>query len=113
VFLLPGAPAACFWAYELLAGRGVRRLAGRRPEPPYGATRARLARKIVSRIGLVEPVPVAAVGEDRVEPVGSFLEGGLAAGAGSDGFVLVPEESEGLPQAAEVTVHWFAAAGGA
>jgi hypothetical protein len=49
-----------------------------------------------------QPVPVVLVGEGRVEPAGSYPEGGLAAGARADGFVLVSEGSEGVAQGAEV-----------
>src|SRR6185437_12228377 len=54
VVLLPGAPAACFWAYELLAGRAVRRRGGRSPAWPYIAREMVLARKLVSAIGVTE-----------------------------------------------------------
>ncbi len=39
VFLLPGAPAACLWAYEFFAGRAIRRLAGRDPALPFRVAR--------------------------------------------------------------------------
>src|ERR1700731_3753106 len=35
VVLLPGAPAACLWSYELFAGRAIRRLGGGGPGVPY------------------------------------------------------------------------------
>ena len=54
VLLLPGDPLDCFCAYELLAGRLVRRLAGRSPELPYPVREAEVGRKIVSAIGIVD-----------------------------------------------------------
>jgi molybdopterin molybdotransferase len=107
VFLLPGAPAACLWAYELLAGRALRRLAGLSPELPFPAHTLSAARKIVSEIGMVEVCPVRCIGDGTVEPVVSFAEAGLSAAAQADGFVLVPEASEGYPQGAPVTVHLY------
>ena len=47
VFLLPGTPLACLLAYEVLAGRAIRRLGGRNPELPYFCREMTAARKIV------------------------------------------------------------------
>ena len=105
VFLLPGPPADCLWAYELLAGRAIRLMAGRIPALPYAAEILRVARKIVSEVGTMEVCPVRRRGGGEVEPMPAFAEAGLAAAAHADGFVLVPEASEGYPQGAAVTVY--------
>jgi molybdopterin molybdotransferase len=105
VFLLPGSPAHCLWAYELLAGRAIRLMAGLSPELPYAVKTLRVARKIVSEVGTLEVCPVRRTGGGEVEPLPSFDEVGLAAAAEADGFVLVPEASEGYPQGASVTVY--------
>lgn len=105
VFLLPGAPADCLWAYEFLAGRAIRLMAGAGPGLPYATETARTARKIVSEIGTVQVCPVRRTSADAVEPMPSFAEAGLTAGVHADGFVLVSEASEGYPQGATVTVH--------
>ena len=54
VVLLPGEPLACLAAYELLAGHGVRRLAGLPAMLPHPRRRARLAAKIASQVGTTE-----------------------------------------------------------
>jgi molybdopterin molybdotransferase len=105
VFLLPGAPAACLWAYEFLAGRAIRQLAGRGPELPFPAQVKRLGRKIVSEIGMTDVCPVRRTSDDEVAPLAPFAEAGLVAAAEADGFVLVPEASEGYPLGARVTVY--------
>jgi molybdopterin molybdotransferase len=105
VFLLPGSPADCLWAFELFAGRAIRRMAGRGPELPYAVETLRVARKIVSEVGTVEVCPVRRAAGGEVEPMPSFAEAGLPAAARADGFVLVPEASEGYPQGAAVTVY--------
>jgi molybdopterin molybdotransferase len=107
VFLLPGTPAACLWAYELLAGQAIRRLAGLDPGLPFPTQTLRTARKIVSEIGTLDVCPVRCTGHGTVEPVVSFAEAGLAAAAHADGFVLVPEASEGYPEGAPVTVYLY------
>ena len=105
VVLLPGAPAACLWSYELFAGRAIRRLGGRDPRLPYRSVTMTMARKLVSAIGMTEICPVRCRPDGRVEPLASFAETGLMAAAGADGFVIVPEASEGYRQGAAVTVY--------
>jgi molybdopterin molybdotransferase len=105
VFLLPGPTAACLWAYELLAGRAIRRLAGLGPGLPFPARALRAGRKIVSEIGMLEVCPVQCTPDGEAVPIASYAEAGLAAAVQSDGFVLVPEASEGYPQGAPVTVY--------
>jgi molybdopterin molybdotransferase len=107
VVLLPGAPAACLWSYELFAGRAIRRLGGRGPELPYRWREMITARKIVSALGMTEICPVRCGASDTVEPMASFAETGLMAAVGADGFVIVPEGSEGHPQGARVTVYLY------
>ena len=107
VVLLPGAPVACLWSYELFAGRAIRRLGGRGPELPYRSREMITARKIVSVLGMTEICPVRYGGGDTVEPLPSFAETGLMAAVGANGFMIVPQGSEGHPQGARVTVHLY------
>jgi molybdopterin molybdotransferase len=107
VFLLPPAPAACLWSYELFAGRAVRRLGGRSGELPFPRQHLRLTRKIVSELSSMEVRPVRRTSEDWVEPFASIAEGGLRSAADADGFVLVPEGSEGYPHGAAVVVYLY------
>jgi molybdopterin molybdotransferase len=107
VVLLPGSPAACLCCYELLAGRAIRRLGGHDASLPYRSRMMMTARKIVSGIGMTEIVPVRYQGENSVEPIASFSEIGLMAAASADGFVIVPETSEGYPPGASVTVYLY------
>ena len=110
VILLPGGPAACLWSYEIIAGRAIRRLAGLPPELPFERRTMVLDQKIVSMIGLTEICPVRfGASDNTVEPLPSFAEIGLMAAAGGDGFVIVPEMSEGYPRGAAVAVHLYRA----
>jgi molybdopterin molybdotransferase len=106
VFLLPGTPSSCLFAYELFAGRAIRRLGGRDARLPYKLRSFAAARKIVSSIGFTQICPVRLLGSDRVEPVTSFDEAGLFAATKADGFVIVPEGSEGFAQGATVDVYF-------
>jgi len=107
VVLLPGTPAACLWSYELFAGRAIRRLGGRDPGLPYRSREMTVGRKIVSAIGMTEICPVRCGAGDTVTPLPSFAETGLMAAVESDGFVIIPEASEGSPQGAPVTVYLY------
>jgi molybdopterin molybdotransferase len=104
--LLPGDPLACLVAYELLAGRFIRRLGGRAPELPHRTREATLRRKLVSAIGLVELCQVRLDGGE-VEPLGIAEFGGIGAAARADGFVIVPAPLEGIAPGARVTVHLY------
>jgi molybdopterin molybdotransferase len=66
-----------------------------------------VARKIVSEIGLTELRPVRCLGDGSAEPIAFFAEAGLSALTEADGFVLVPEKSEGYPRGATVTVYLY------
>lgn len=115
--LLPGEPMACLAAYDLLAGRAVRRMAGgavRRmagggADLPYAVVQAVTARKLVSEIGCTDLYRVRLTAEGRVEPLASPTVPGLSAAVRADGFVLIPADSEGFPAGAPVTVHRYGA----
>jgi molybdopterin molybdotransferase len=106
VFLLPGDPLACLCAYELLAGRLVRRLGGRDPGLPHPRCEAEVGRKIVSAVGFLDVRQVRLVA-GRAEPLGVAEWGGLPSAVRADGFVLVPAALEGYPPGARVTVHTY------
>lgn len=94
VLLLPGAPLACLVAYDMLAGRLIRRLGGRAVDFPYAHARLPLARKIVSAVGFTDVVPVVLTGE-KVAPAAAVEGGHLLAACRSLGFVVVPDALEG------------------
>jgi molybdopterin molybdotransferase len=105
--LLPGAPAACLLSYELFAGRAIRRLGGRDPALPCRSRMVTTARKIVSSIGATEICPVCLRSDGRIEPIVSFAEIGLMAAVQADGFIIIPEASEGYPSGASVTAYLY------
>jgi molybdopterin molybdotransferase len=106
VMLLPGMPAACLWSYELFGGRAIRRLAGRDSGMPYRSHTMTTTHKIVSSIGVTEICPVRRRFEG-VAPIASFTEIGLMAAVEADGFVIIPETSEGYPVGAPVEVYLY------
>lgn len=104
--LLPGDPFACLATYDMLAARLLRRLAAADGALPYASVQRRLACKIVSAIGLTEVVPVR-MADGMARPVSA--EAGLASLL-ADGFVVVPETSEGHPAGSTVRVHPYGTA---
>jgi molybdopterin molybdotransferase len=106
VFLLPGNPVSCLCAYDLFAGRAVRRLGGRSPEMPYRTTAVPLAAKIASAVGRVDYVRVR-LADGRAEPLAVSGASLLSTTTVADGFVLVPRDSEGHAPGETVTVHLY------
>ena len=105
--LLPGEPMACLAAYELLAGRAVRRMAGRDAALPHPTREAVTARKLVSEIGCADLYRVRLTDDGTVEPLASPAVPGLSGAVRADGFVLIPADSEGVPAGSPVTVYGF------
>jgi len=106
VFLLPGEPVACFCAYDLLAGRAIRRMGGRSTVWPYPERRVVLTKKISSELGSTDYCRVRLT-PNGAEPVASGGNSRLSALAAADGFLLVPEDCEGYPAGAEVTLFLY------
>jgi molybdopterin biosynthesis enzyme len=79
------------------------RLAAGKPSDNAPAETVTLARKIASTVGLAEVVPVRRHGAD-VEPLATkYLP--LSSLSRSDGWILVPADSEGYPAGSQVQVR--------
>lgn len=107
VFLLPGNPVSTLCAYDFFAGRAIRALGGRDRAWPYRMIRATLRRKISSPIGRLDYARVRIVdgGADPIAVGGASV---LTSTTRADGFVIVGDDSEGLPEGAEVDVWLYA-----
>lgn len=104
LFLIPGNPVSCLCAYDLFAGRVVRRLGGRAWELPYRTAALPLAEHVVSVVGRVDYVRVK-VG-DSVAPLATGGASNLSTAVAADGFVLVPVDRDALV-AGEVVRVWL------
>jgi molybdopterin biosynthesis enzyme len=101
VLLLPGRLDAALSVWLVAGRRMLARLTGGRDHET--GTTATLARKITSTVGLAEVVAVRRSG-DSVEPLATkYLS--LSSLAGSDGWILVPADSEGYPAGSQVLVR--------
>jgi len=103
LLLMPGEPLAALVTYELLAGRLLRRLAGRPAVWPSPVRRFTLSRKIASPVGVSEFVPVICHGSSA-EPLPLTPADGLTGYARADGFLVVPAGLEGYAPGALVDV---------
>ena len=106
IFLLPGNPVSCLCAYDFFAGRAIRKLAGYRPQWPYTRLRLPLQHKLVSAIGRVDYARVRIV-NDKVEPLAIGGASILTSTTRADGFVIVPQDSEGFADGTEVEVFLY------
>jgi molybdopterin molybdotransferase len=107
VFLLPGNPVSCLCAYDFFAGRAIRTLGGRAKAWPYRPVRARLARKISSPIGRLDYARVQ-LADGVVEPLAVGGASVLSSTTRGDGFVIVPDDSEGFAAGSDVDVWLYA-----
>jgi len=107
VFLLPGNPVSCLCAYDFFAGRAIRALGGREKAWPYSSVRGRLTRKISSPIGRLDYARVQ-VGDGAVEPLAVGGASVLSSTTRADGFVIVPDDSEGFAPGTDVEVWLYA-----
>ena len=106
VFLLPGNPVSCLCAYDFFAGRAIRLLGARRWEWPYRSCRRTLRRKLVSTVGRVDYARVKIV-DDQIEPLAISGASVLSSTTRADGFVVVPEDSEGYAEGSEVELFLY------
>jgi molybdopterin molybdotransferase len=107
LFLLPGNPVSCLAAYDTFAGPVVRALGGLPLRPPYQTRKLPLARKLVSQIGRLDYARVALTKDGRVEPLAISGASILSSTTRAAGYVVVPTDSEGLPEGSEVDVFFY------
>jgi len=103
VLLLPGRIDAAIAGWLTMGLPLIDRLSGSSDAADSTAV-AKLARKVASPIGLVEIVPVRLARGGQAEPIASGYWP-LGPLAGTDGWILVPANSEGFPAGSEVMIR--------
>lgn len=106
VLILPGYPVSCLINAVLFLRPAIAHSVGRSPDP-FPSVEARLEEKIYSEPGLrsFARVRLEDDGETVATAVRASGAGVLSSVALSDGWVEVPEESEGIDGGERVTVH--------
>ncbi|MFB6304086.1 MAG: molybdopterin molybdenumtransferase MoeA, partial [Haloferacaceae archaeon] len=106
---LPGYPVACIVNAVQFLRPTIRAVAGRDPvSPEFPTTEARLSRKLSSEPGVRTFARVRLHEDDDgpvAEPVRASGAGVLSSVALADGWVVVPEEREGIPEGERVAVE--------
>jgi molybdopterin molybdotransferase len=105
LFLLPGNPVSCLCAYDLFAGRVVRRLGRLSWELPYRRASFPLATKLDSVVGRVDYVRVK-VENGQALPIAVSGASMLSTTVRADGFVLVQHDRESFAPG-EVVEVWM------
>ena len=104
VLLLPGRLDAALSVWLVIGRHLLAALAGGKRKEHEPMDTLTLARKVSSAVGLAELVPVRRTPEGQVEPLATrYLP--LSSLSRSDGWILVPAESEGFPAGASVQVR--------
>jgi molybdenum cofactor synthesis domain-containing protein len=110
VFMLPGYPVASIVAFETFVRPALQVMQGLSPAIPYPAIKARLRRKIPSELGRRDFVRVKVEHTPRgyeAEPVRTSGSGIVSSLVRADGFVIVPENTEGIEKGEIVEVRLF------
>ncbi|MFQ5816014.1 MAG: gephyrin-like molybdotransferase Glp [Candidatus Hydrothermarchaeaceae archaeon] len=109
VFMLPGSPVAAMFAFEVFARPAMQRMMGVEPKSPYPPVRAVLGRKIPSELGRRDFVRVKLLQKDKLyaEPLSTSGAGVISTMVKADGFVIVPENVEGVQEGEEAVVYLY------
>ena len=110
VLILSGNPVAAIIGFEVFGRPMVCRLLGMSKTEPRPMLKATLARRVASALGRKTYVRVRVTlkgGEFYAEPVSAKGSGSISTQTQSNGFVIVPENREGVSEGETVIVHMF------
>jgi len=112
VLILSGNPVAAIVGFEVFGRPMVCRLLGMSETEPRPMLKAVLSRRVASALGRKTYVRVRVTlkeGEFYAEPVSAKGSGSISTMTQSNGFVVVPENREGVSEGETVIVHMFGA----
>jgi molybdopterin molybdotransferase len=110
VLILSGNPVAAIVGFEVFGRPMVCRLLGMAQTEPRPTLKATLNRRVASVLGRKTYVRVHVTfrgGEFYAEPVSAKGSGSISTMTQSNGFVVVPENREGVSEGETVLVHMF------
>jgi molybdopterin molybdotransferase len=110
VMLLSGNPVAAIVGFEVFARPLICKMLGMEKEEPRPTVKAVMARKVATALGRKTFVRVRVLqknGDFRAEPVSARGSSAISTMTRGNGFVIVPENREGVPEGEPVTVHLF------
>ena len=110
VMVLSGNPVAAITGFEVFARPLICKLLGMKKEESRSTVKAVMTRKITTALGRKNFVRVKVIQKNddlQAEPVSAKGSGNLSTMTRANGYVIVPENREGLAQGETVTVHLF------
>ncbi len=110
VVVLSGSPVAAITGFEVFARPLICKLLGIKKEEQRPTIKATMTRKIATALGRKTFVRVLVVmknDELKAEPISAKGSGNLTTMTKANGYVIVPENREGLTEGEKVTVHLF------
>ena len=110
VMVLSGNPVAAIVGFEVFARPLICKMLGMKQEEPRPIVKATMTRRVSSALGRKTFVRVKAFtknGEILAEPVSAKGSGAISTMTRGNGFVIVPEDREGVSEHETVTVHLF------
>jgi molybdopterin molybdotransferase len=110
VLVLSGNPVAAIAGFEVFARPLICKLLGMDKEESRPTVKAKMARKISTALGRKNFVRVHVIQKNdalQAEPVSSKGSGNLSTMTRANGYVIVPENREGLVEGEVVTVFLF------
>ncbi|MCW4011186.1 MAG: molybdopterin molybdotransferase MoeA [Candidatus Bathyarchaeota archaeon] len=110
VMVLSGNPVAAITGFEVFARPLICKLLGLKKEEPRPTVQATMTRKIATALGRKNFVRVRVTqknGEFQAEPVSAKGSGNLSTMTKANGYIIVPENREGLAEKEKVTVNLF------
>ncbi|MFQ6086525.1 MAG: gephyrin-like molybdotransferase Glp, partial [Candidatus Bathyarchaeia archaeon] len=114
VFILSGYPVAAMFGFEVFVRPTILRLLGIKQEP-RPMLKARLTRRVASALGRRVYLRVFAFqkeGEFFAEPIRTRGSGVLSTMTKANGYIVIPEDREGLEEGETVIVNLFDKIGG-
>ena len=110
VMILSGNPVAAIIGFEVFARPLICKMLGMKKEEPRPMVRAVMARKVATALGRKTYVRVRVHQKNDefiAEPVSARGSGAISTMTRGNGFVIVPENREGVTAGELVTVHLF------
>jgi molybdopterin molybdotransferase len=110
VMVLSGNPVAAIVGFEVFARPFISKMIGMKQEEPRSTVKAVVTRRISSALGRKTFVRVKVLmknGEVFAEPVSAKGSGAISTMTRGNGFVVVPENREGVAEGEVVTVRLF------
>ena len=110
VMILSGNPVAAIIGFEVFARPLICKMLGMPKEEHRPTVKAVMTRKVATALGRKNFVRVRVLqkdGEFNAEPVSARGSGAISTMTRANGFVIVPENREGIAEGELVTVHLF------